>query len=340
MTDLLSYDDAVAKLGPGRNHVLIGNGFSIACDPIFKYDSLYDGAVRSGLSARAQEVFERIGTNNFEGVMKLLDDAHWVAGIYGLLAGDTSDMLGDVEIVKKALVEAVATSHPAHTGAIADSKKSAALQFLLPYHNVFTTNYDLLSYWVTMTDEKGPQWGDGFREDEDDPDAPYVVFAKRLGDDRGLFYLHGALHLFVHRGDLCKHAWVRTGRPLTELIKQGLDEKRYPLFVAEGSSQAKLEQIQRSGYLWYCLDKFSRIENSLVVFGHSFGEGDQHIAEAIAANTKLSRLLIGVRGEPKQALASAVAGMVTRREARLQLHKRGKPLDVTYYDSESARIWG
>jgi hypothetical protein len=40
------------------------------------------------LSHRAQRLFERIGTNNFEGAMRLLEDAHWVAQTYGLIDGD------------------------------------------------------------------------------------------------------------------------------------------------------------------------------------------------------------------------------------------------------------
>ena len=36
-----------------------------------------------------------------------------------------------------------------------------------------------------------------------------------------------------------------------------------------------------SVYLWYAMDKFSRIESPLVVFGHSLGDSDRHITDAI-----------------------------------------------------------
>lgn len=339
-----SYANLLPMLGRGRRHLLLGNGFSIACDPIFKYDRLYDAAVESGLSPRAQKVFERLGTNNFEGVMRLLDDSHWVAETYELIRAGPSGMLEDVEVVKMTLVDAVAKSHLEHTGKLASEKKAAALEFFAPYHNIFTTNYDLLAYWVIMHGPEGPAWKDGFRADEDDPDTPYVVFAERLGGQQGLFYIHGALHLYVASGELRKHTWIRTGKPLTQLIQEGLAGKQYPLFVAEGSPEGKLEQIQRTGYLWYCLDKVSRIEGPLVVFGHSLGESDQHIADAISYNAKLPTLALGLFGDPKsvanQAIYAAASKMKARREKLIAKHGRGKSLDVLFYDSATAPVWG
>lgn len=343
-THVISYDEARHKLGNGRTHILLGNGFSIACDPVFKYSRLYDAAVKAGLSKRAQAVFEHLGTNNFEGVMRLLDDSHWVAKTYGLLTNNQSQMLEDVEVVKKTLVEAVANSHLAHTGKVADEKKNAALAFLAPYHNIFTTNYDLLVYWVIMHAGDNCPWKDGFRTDEDDPDAPYVVFSERLGGQRGLFYVHGALHLHVAKGELRKHTWARTGKPLTQLIQEGLNAKHYPLFVAEGSPQGKLEQIQRTGYLWYCLDKLGRTEGPLMIFGHSIGDSDRHIAELIADSPKIPLVAIGLHGAPKspanQAIYAAAAKMKDRREKLAKRKKYVKSLEFVFYRSETAKVWG
>lgn len=336
-TAVLTYQDAVAALPTGRKHILLGNGFSIACDPVFRYASLYDAAISAGLSARAQSVFQRIGTNNFEGVMRLLEDAQWVAEAYGLLDAGDSEILRDVEIVKRTLVEAVASSHLPHTGSLSDEKKLAAKAFLEPYYNVFTTNYDLLPYWVNMSIPAGAIWGDGFRADAEVPDAPYVVFTERLGSDRGLFYLHGALHLYIALGELRKHTWSRTGIPLTRLIAAGLSEGSYPLFVAEGTGEKKLEQIQRSGYLWYALDKFARLKGPLVVFGHSLGDSDGHIANGIADNGDLRQVLVGLHGDPKsaanQAIYASTLRMTARRQQLAKRRSRTKPLEFVFYDS-------
>lgn len=343
-TSVVSYQEATEALPQGRRHILLGNGFSIACDPVFRYGSLYAAAIAAGLSARAQRVFQRLGTNNFEGVMRLLDDAHWVAETYALLPDGESEILRDVEVVKQTLVKAVATSHLPHTGCVSDSKKLAARSFLAPYYNVFTTNYDLLAYWVNMSAVGGPIWGDGFRADGDVPDAPYVVFTERLGSDRGLFYLHGALHLYVADGELRKHTWSRTGVQLTQLITAGLAERRYPLFIAEGTADKKLEQIQRNGYLWYALDKFARINSPLVIFGHSLGESDGHIADAIADNGDLPRVLVGLHGDPasaaNRAIYSTTLKMKARRDRLPKKRSRTKSLEVVFYDSGTAKSWG
>jgi hypothetical protein len=281
---ILSYEEVRRGIGERPSYLLLGNGFSIACDPVFRYGSLYEAAVQAGLSERAQQLFERIGTNNFEGAMKLLEDSHWVARTYGLLEHDSSDMLNDLDVIKRTLVDAIASSHLPIPGDITEERKSSAANFLVPYHIVFTTNYDLLLYWVAMHAGDPPPFEDCFRSDQAFPDAPYLVFSQRLGDTRGLLYLHGALHLYLNDGQLRKHSWTRTGQRLTDLIRDGLRQGQYPLFVAEGRPDKKLMQIHSSGYLWYCLDKLRNIKSPLVVFGHSLGSSDGHIADAIASN--------------------------------------------------------
>jgi hypothetical protein len=323
--------------------LLLGNGFSIACDPIFRYDKLYDAAVSAGLSDRAQAVFQRLGTNNFEGVLRMLEDAHWVSHTYGLLKDDAeSEIHKDVQIVKEALIHAVATSHLEHSGKVDDQRKAAAAKFFKPFQNIFTTNYDLLAYWVTLS-QSPVVFQDGFRPDDDDPDAKYVVFSERLGQNRGLLYLHGALHLNLKGGELRKYCWSRTHTPLTELIKAGLQNDIYPLFVAEGTPDNKLAQIQRVGYLWYCLDKLARIASPLVVYGHSLDAPDQHIVDVLVSNTKLRSIYLGVHGGADSAsgrLAWRVAERMKEERRRL-ITKKGTSdeLSVTYFASETARVW-
>lgn len=344
--EVLDYYDMLAKYGGGpesRKHLLLGNGFSIACDPIFQYGKLYDTAVEAGLSDRAQQVFGFLGTNNFEGVMRLLEDADQVARVYGLIAGDKSALLDDVAIIKKTLIEAVSKSHLPNTGSLADTKKEAALKFMGDYFNVFTTNYDLLGYWVSLSTPDGnPPWGDGFRNDPDEPDATYVVFAERLGNSRGMFYLHGALHLYLHQGELRKHSWKKSGLPLTDLISQGLDAGNYPLFVAEGLATRKLEQIQRTGYLWYCLDKLARVKNLLVVFGHTLGPSDQHITDVLTSNGELPRISIGLFGDLDSPINQEIIATAQKmQQARKKRMRRGdKPLEIVFFGSESAKVWG
>src|SRR5439155_21210102 len=128
-----------------------------------------------------------------------------------------------------------------------------------------------------MSADDPPPFEDCFRADEDEPDLPYLVFSQRLGDKKGILFLHGALHLYLDGGELRKHSWIRTGQRLTELIQEGLEKGQYPLFVAEGSPEKKLDQIQGNGYLWYASEKLRNIESPLALFGHRLGSSDGHI---------------------------------------------------------------
>lgn len=340
---LQHYDEVAARLSDGRSHLLLGNGFSIACDRVFTYTSLYDAAIAAGLSQRAQAVFTRLGTNNFEGAMRLLDDGYFLAHTYGLVDGGQSEMIDDLDIIKRALVDAVAQSHLEHTGEVAEERKTSAAAFLSPYHNLFTTNYDLLVYWVNMAAGSPPPYEDGFRADEDCPDADSVVFTEHLGDKQGLFFLHGALHLFLSGGALRKHSWSRTGRRLTDQIREGLDRGHYPLFVAEGTAERKLEQIQRSAYLSYCHSKLGRITNRLVVFGHSLGSSDSHITDVLARNDKLKEIFVGLYGDEQSAASRdtrhAVEQLAENWGRRNEGRLRPPRLDIYYYDSSTACCW-
>ncbi len=200
----LTYQEVLEAAGNGRKHLLLGNGFSIGCDARFRYDSLYAYAKEEGLSGRAQAVFERLGTNNFEGVLRALDDTAFVAEVYGLAPGaePTPTITDDAEQIKRVLVSAVAGRHLDLPSDVPDEKKAACVEFLTPYYNVFTTNYDLLLYWVEMHGLDVLKGRDGFRAPPGNPDAPYLEFHERVGGEKGIFFLHGALHLYVANGEI------------------------------------------------------------------------------------------------------------------------------------------
>jgi hypothetical protein len=166
---LLTYAEVRGRIGTERSHLLLGNGFSIACDTIFGYENLLKFAKANGLTKRILGVFEHLGTNDFERVMRLLDDADWITQHYRLRKpseGSAGPFAADLAIVKTALIEAITRTHLAHPNLIPESRKKCCAKFLKPYHNVFTTNYDALLYWVEMSDPE-LLGQDGFRADED-----------------------------------------------------------------------------------------------------------------------------------------------------------------------------
>jgi len=343
MPDAVEYADVLRSLGQGTAHALLGNGFSIGCDSVFRYESLYRVAIANGLSARAQDVFGRVGTNNFEGVLRLLDDTLWVGQRYGLGAAGQSQIEADIQIIKNSLVSSIATTHLENAALVSDAKKAAALKFLTRFTNVFTTNYDLVLYWVILSAEGGATFGDGFHAPEADPHADYLVYTEPTGNRPGTYYLHGALHLYAVDGELRKHSWARTGRHLTSLIRDGLARGEYPLFVAEGVSSQKLTQIARHGYLSHCINKFSHFRSPLVIYGHSLGESDNHLIEALTHNPQLVTIYIGLHGNSRsatnEAIANIVDNMIAERRRLIALHGRMGELEIIYYSAESASVW-
>lgn len=344
---ILTYDEVRAELGSGRSHLLLGNGFSIACDPRFNYRNLLQYAKDNGLPERVVAIFEKLGTNNFEGVMRLLEDAFWVVKHYGLAEGANTAkakrLKTDLEAVKTSLVDAIAKTHLDHTHQVKEERKTRCASFLEPYYNIFSLNYDLLLYWVEMHALERLAGRDGFREDVNEPDATYVVFSEHIGGDKGIFFIHGALHLYVVNGEVRKHTWSRTQTHLIEGIREAMKKGHYALFVAEGTADKKLEQIQRSGYLSYCLGKLERIENALVVFGISFGESDRHITDVIAQNQKLKTLYVGVFGDPASSANQEVIKHVTaleQRRKKLLLARRVRTeLSINFFDSATVPVW-
>jgi hypothetical protein len=341
---VLTYDEVLGQL-PNTKHLLIGNGFSIACDKTFNYPNLYSYAEQHGLTEHVRAVCQHFGTNNFEGIMRLLEAAQWIAKHYALEPREDaeSSLAEDLESIKRALVSAIANTHLPFPKSVDDERKDRCVKFLAPYKNVFTTNYDLLLYWVAMHGSESLQRQDGFRSSPDEPDAEYLVFHEHIKGNKGILFLHGALHIYVFEGEVRKHSWIRSDKRLIELVKRGLERGEYPLFVAEGDSEKKLEQIQHSGYLSYCLGKLERIEQALVIYGMSLGESDQHIINVLADNAELENVYIGVYGgidsDSGKSIQKVAARVIKRRERNRKRGKYFKPISVQFYDSKTASVW-
>jgi Domain of unknown function (DUF4917) len=56
---------------------------------------------------------------------------------------------------------------------------------------------------------------------------------------------------------------------------------RRPLFVSEGRSRDKMRSIRRSDYLSFGYQSLADYEGSIVIFGHSLSDADEHIVQAI-----------------------------------------------------------
>ncbi len=337
---MLSFQQAVDEAKKyNKMHVFLGNGFSISCRPdIFVYGRLFERADFRGLSPSAKLAFEALGTQDFEKVISALRDAGSVLSAYkGVGSGLIRKLQEDANGLREVLVQAIASSHPDWPGDISDMEYENCRAFLSNFNNVYTLNYDLLLYWAVMQDEDGKKIksDDGFRTPENDLDSEYVVWEPATSRKQNIWYLHGALHVFDAGTEIQKYTWVNTGKRLIEQIRDALGMNLFPLFVAEGTSEEKLDRIMHSEYLAKGKRSFSSIQGALFIHGHSLAKNDEHFLKVIEKG-KVKHLYVGLFGDDNSASNKAI---ISRAERMASNRAQSKPLVVSFYDSDSARVW-
>jgi hypothetical protein len=338
--DIISFADALNDSRRySTRHVLLGNGFSIACRPnIFAYGKLYEQADFASISDTARNAFGALSTQDFERVIKALRDASRILASYR--GGDplASTFNADADRLRELLVQTIASSHPAWPGEITDAEYGACREFLKNFDTVYTFNYDLLLYWAQMHTPEGatPTADDGFRASQDDYESSYVVWEPDQSFTQNTWFLHGALHVFDSGTEIQKYTWSKTGVRLIDQIRDALSRNYFPLFVSEGTSDEKYEKVRHNDYLAKGYRSFSQIKGALFVYGHSFAANDNHYLRCIERG-KLSQVYAGLYGDP----GSDANRSIVRRAEQMATARRGKvKLAVTYFDAATAKVWG
>ncbi|TIT19086.1 MAG: DUF4917 family protein [Mesorhizobium sp.] len=337
-----------------KRHLLLGNGFSIACRAdIFHYGSLFAQADFSA-APEVVSVFKALDTQDFEAAIHALENAAKILPAYTSY-GDTAPatILKHASVLKEILVQTIAGNHPHVPLDIPDDKFWACRHFLSHFLSgakagcVFTLNYDLLLYWTLMHGDMpfgapiNLATNDGFGNDEDAPDADYVVWQGETNAHSAcVMFLHGALHLFDSGKELLKYTWIRKGIPLIDQAREALASNAFPLFVAEGTSAQKKAKIRHNAYLYQGFKLFTANVQTgthcLFIFGHSLAENDDHILTRIGRG-RCKKLYVGLYGDP---LADWNQKIIVRAQTLAGMRTEKWPLEVDFYDAESAKIWG
>lgn len=343
---LPTFQEAIDQISSNKR-VILGNGFSMAWNPdIFAYGSLYDRADFSRVSESARSAFDRLGTRDFEIVMRRLRDA---ATLIELYAPEHTDLItrlrADADGLRELLVQTIADNHPARPNEVSDEQYAACRQFLSHFDGVFTLNYDLLLYWTIMQDADGlpdaPK-NDGFDYDPDDPDADWVMWDSQASSQRQkIYYIHGALHIYDADDAVHKYTWSRTLEPLIDQIRTALNDRKFPLFVAEDSAENKMAKIMHSGYLHKGIRSLESLQRqtTLVTLGFGFGDSDQHVVRAIA-RSKVETVWVGLFGDENSASYQSIKAATRHlQDERLRFNHR-HPIVINFYDSATATVWG
>lgn len=346
---LLTYDEAIKSLNDKKRqkHLLLGNGFSMSYDSdIFSYNAL--SKFLENLDDNIlQKLFEIIKTSNFELLMEQLENVAKIAEVFGAEKAVVDKIHQATTTLKESLIEAIKELHPKHVFAVPEAKSKACAGFLNEYlaedGSVFTTNYDLLLYWVLMRNELD-RTGDGFgREAEEteewiepeDREWSELRWGKN-SDTQSIFYVHGALHLFDTGIDIIKEEYTNE-HVLLENVKARMERKEYPIFVTAGNGEEKLSHIRHNRYLSYCYDKLSTIEGSLVCFGFGFGPYDEHIIGAINKAAKKRK-----DNEGKWHMLNSIYIGVYSEEGLKHIRSIEKKfkVPVRLFDARTVRVWG
>lgn len=319
MPEILRFDAALKKIGNESCSILLGNGFSATyCG----YRTLLE---KSGLAANApcRILFDRLDTPNFERVVRALEDAAIVERAYGREA-EAEKLLADAEVVRRALITAIQAAHPTHLDKIKGVIPSC-LEFLNPFSRVFTTNYDLLLYWVMI---KSQQFGDGF------------YFAKEENGFRGPFFednrcnvynIHGGLHLFLRKDGETEKRLAGADGGLEAIAQTIENDDRFPIYVAEGTTESKQDRIASIAYLKLCFERLKESKGCFFVYGSAADDNDAHIYNALFAS-KISHLYFCIYDPNELATLDG-------RLAKYQKSNRSK-VQYTFVDSKSAGVWG
>jgi hypothetical protein len=321
MPDIISFDDAMRRTTGKDRTLLLGNGFSIR---YFSYRTLLD---KAGFAANdpIKTLFTALDTVDFETVMRALDDASIVARAYKN-DQQSKTFTDDATRLRAGFINAIRQTHPAHRDNILDAVPSC-IDFLKVFSTVFTLNYDLLLYWVILDDPKsfqdgfglGRPWGGDFL-------GPFKPEAHC-----NIYNLHGGLHLFRTEISGVEKKLMGPKGVIDAIAETIARERRIPIYVAEGTSAAKLNRINSTPYLKVCYERLSSSAGPLFVYGHSAARNDEHIYRALFG-AKLDHLYFCIH-KPTAKL--------NEMDAELARYKRlfSSKVDYSFVDSESAHVW-
>ncbi len=218
------------------------------------------------------------------------------------------------KILQDGLITTIRDIHPKSEAIFWNKLETIANRIRL-FGDMYTLNYDLFIYHIIMIlkdqFEKNEQrrnspkyinlwpYSDSFYGEEYEQGrfkcCKYYI---KSSEYRAVYYLHGALFIFGFGEQIDEMKLIRKDREieLIELIGDTIKEGYMPVFVCEGSSEKKLEQINSSSYLKFAHRDFARTEkHKFVIFGCSLSQQDTHIINVLdkSANDLAISLYIG-----------------------------------------------
>jgi hypothetical protein len=320
MPNVISFADALKQTEGEDRSLLIGNGFSAQ---YFSYASLLnESGLKDGTPLR--NLFSALKTADFEAVVRALEAAVVVEQAYGN-DDHAKELDAHAQEVREALVQAVNRTHPAHREDLALQYESSA-EFIGNFGTVFSVNYDLLLYWVSLENLKlRDGFGLGARNGQFIGPFSESAYCE-------IFNLHGSLHLFDNGAGGISKA-LDSGEGVVATITDTIaNKRRLPVYVAEGTTVQKMKKINSIAYLRHCYDMLRSNAASIFIYGHSADENDAHIYRAIF-ESDAKHVYFGVF-KPNDEKLKILDGLLAKYQKI-----SGTDKEYSFYYSESAAVW-
>jgi len=292
-----------------NSSIVLGNGFSRSLADTFNYESLFTEFL-SKCPSEHVNIFRRFDTTNFENIMEKLTYAIYVNELFDKQEPKIEEA---AKILQDGLITTIRDIHPKSEAIFWDRLETIANKIRF-FSDIYTLNYDLFIYHIIMIlkdqFEKNEQqlnspeykklwqYSDSFYGDEHEGEFRRCKYYIESTWYRAVYYLHGALFIFGFGEQIGEMKLIRKDREieLIELIGDTIKEGNMPVFVCEGSSDKKLEQINSSSYLKWVHKVFDRTkQHKFVIFGCSLSQQDTHIIDVLdkPANSLAISLHIG-----------------------------------------------
>jgi hypothetical protein len=240
--------------------------------------------------------------------------------------------------------------------------------FFKLFQDVYTINYDLITYWVILkASEKKQEDGsylivDGF---DNKPISSERIHERltHFSSSRKLLFLHGAYHLYHWPIQNLFQKIItpqNTNLPRTGAYKkQGLiqyvescfnqyagnwtkqEPEQVPIIVMESTWYYKKAVIMMNDYLKLAFKYFSNIKGEVFVYGCSFAK-DDYILEALLMNKQLDTVYISVRQQSAQRQVDIEKKIAYFKEAIMQRdagHSFPNIIWVAISPAEQHLIW-
>lgn len=300
---MYDWSDLEPKIVFEKWGLLYGNGLSMAFyNEGFSYKYLSDRVKQKDHEVKVL-LEEIVKNNNLEGLLlKLSDTKEVVSQVSDARCPPAAEALTEkYKSIQGSFIETVKDLHP---DSMFKMDISRLKSFILKFKWVFTTNYDLLTYWSIVHDIpfKSPAssydgFTDFFYKSNGSPYPYYHDECEFLKKPKrtNIYYLHGALHIFNSEYNKAIKISPDENSTLLQSIEYAMESGDVPIFVSEGDSQRKEMRIQGNPYLNYC---YRQLKNesirNMLIFGQSLADNDAHLFNAIMQNGYITDIWYGV----------------------------------------------